>query len=217
MAEVDICNMALDRIGVDQDIESLDDTSLRARVCKRWYAHCRDVLLSDTPWNWALRVTALAEVSGDVPPGWSKQYRYPTDCLALKDVTDAGGSRYPLNQWYGAVFYGISYPWSMPRYSWEVRGEAENETGKIILVDCAVPYGLYVRRVTDPNQFDVQFTNTLAWGLAVEIAAGVKASADMRKQAAAAYAECKASAVARFMREARPDREPDSVSIQARA
>ncbi len=215
-SEVAIANMALSRIGVDQTIESLDDTSARARACKLWYAHCRDKALSDAPWNFALRVAALATVSGDPPPGWSYQFRYPADCLAMRDVTDDGGSRTSLGLWWASLEYAGYARWMPPRYPWEVRGEAVADTGKIIVTDLDVPYGLYVRRVLDPNQFTVQFVDAHAWCLAVELAPALKASADMRTQAAQGWASAKSSALAHFMRESRPDREPDSISISCR-
>lgn len=215
-SEVEICNMALDRIGVDQPIESLDDTSSRAKACRRWYAHCRDKALSETPWNWALRVVALADLGGTPPPGWSYQFRYPSDCLLLRDVTDEGGSRWGISEWVGSLYFPSIYPYARPRYPYEVRGEETADTGKIILVDLDVPYALYVRRVLDPNQFDVQFVDALAWLLGIELGGALKAQADLRTQAANAWASAKAQAVQRFMREARSDKQPDSPSVSGR-
>lgn len=215
-AEVDIVNMALDRIGVDHTIESLDENNPRARAARRWYPHCRDAALSEAPWNWALRVVALAELVGTPPPGWSKQFRYPTDCLLLRDIVDEGGARWGLTEWVGSLYYANSYLVGRPRYPYEVRGEDVADTGKIILVDLDAPYALYVRKVFDPNQFDVQFVDALAWRLAIELGGTLKAQAELRAQAASAYATARASAWQRFLREGRPDRVPESPSITAR-
>lgn len=215
-AEVDIVNMALDRIGVDHTIESLDENNPRARAARRWYPHCRRKALSEAPWNWALRVVALAEVAGTPPPGWSMQFRYPSDCLLLRDITDESGSRWGISEWIGSLYFPTIYPYARPRYPFEVRGEAESDTGKIVLVDLDVPYALYVRDVIDPNQFDVQFVDALGWLLAIELGGALKAQTDLRTQAANAWASAKAQAFQRFMREARSDKQPDSPSVLGR-
>ena len=212
-SEVTICNMALARIGIDQTIEDLADTSARARACKLWYAHCRDFVLADAPWNWAMKVAPLAQVDGGSVPGWSRLFRYPVDCLALRDLTDEGGSRQRINDWLSDLYVGNQ--WQTPRYSFEVRQDA-SEAGKVILTDVERPYALYTVRVTDPAQFDVKFTDTLAWRIGMELAVTLRAEGGKQRDCAQMYVVSKAEAKTRYMNEQRPDRQPESVSIQAR-
>lgn len=209
---VTICNMALSRIGIDQTIEDLDDTSTRARACNLWYEHCRDRTLSDAPWNFSLRVVALAKKTGTAPIGWAYHFAYPADCLALRDVTDESGARRPLSAWVDSLYRTVDYL-GAAKYPYEVRG---SDDGRVIVCDLDEPYALYTSRVTNSEYFDVQFMDALAWSLAVEIGGSLRADPGLVKVAAQMAQVAMTSAKARFMREQRPDRQPDSVSISAR-
>lgn len=46
---VQICNMALTRIGQNQFIDSIDEQSKAAELCALHYEQCRDQVLQDFP------------------------------------------------------------------------------------------------------------------------------------------------------------------------
>ena len=59
---VKIANMALSLLGADSSIESLDEETHNARMCKLWLEQARDGLLRAHPWKFA---TATAQVFAD--------------------------------------------------------------------------------------------------------------------------------------------------------
>lgn len=82
MDKVEICNIALNHIGV-ATIERLDEASEPARVCRRCYDYVRQAVLRKFPWTFATRSVQLAALQ-DVPPNWKYAYRYPADAVCLR-------------------------------------------------------------------------------------------------------------------------------------
>lgn len=89
MTEVDICNLALDNLGVTNKIESLGDASKEGKACGRWYATVRDVVLRSFPWPFARRVQALS-ATADTPSLWVYAYDLPDDCLKPRRLVRQG-------------------------------------------------------------------------------------------------------------------------------
>jgi len=88
-SEVDICNLALQRLGA-KSISSLTEDSTRARECNRVYTHARDTEMRSHPWNFA-RARASLAASTTVPAfGPAFQYPLPADFLRLLPSRDQG-------------------------------------------------------------------------------------------------------------------------------
>lgn len=147
-SEVDICNMALDRLG-HQPIVALGENTKAGGLCQRNYARCRDAVLTAHPWNFAI---ARAELSQDgTAPAFEYDYRFalpsgPTPPYCLKVV----------------------------RTRWEAEGYASTDIpyrieGRFLLCNEATAAIEYVARITDPAQFDELFTDVLAQRIAGEI------------------------------------------------
>ena len=85
VSEVQICNMALTKIGVDRII-SLDDAVKQAELCKESYPVIRDEFLGSHPWNFAITRTSLAAESTAPSWGFARQFPLPTDCLRVLEV-----------------------------------------------------------------------------------------------------------------------------------
>ncbi len=81
-SEVDICNLALQRLGATT-ITTLTDDSTAARECNRVYSHARDSELRAHPWNFARKRESLAASSTDPAFGYAKQYPLPSDFLRI--------------------------------------------------------------------------------------------------------------------------------------
>lgn len=81
-SEVDICNLALQRLGA-KSISSLTDDSNAARECNRVYAHARDTELRSHPWNFARKRASLAASSTAPAFGYALQYPLPSDYLRV--------------------------------------------------------------------------------------------------------------------------------------
>lgn len=82
ITETSICNSALLKLGADR-ITSLSEGSKQAKLCNEQYAKMRDEVLTQHPWNFALKRAAIAaDVSA---PEWGYAYKYslPADCLRV--------------------------------------------------------------------------------------------------------------------------------------
>ena len=84
MNEIEICNIALARIGV-APIESMDEASEAARACNQYYDFVRRNVLRKYPWTFATRPVTLAQID-ETPPDYKFAYRYPSDALALRKM-----------------------------------------------------------------------------------------------------------------------------------
>lgn len=86
-SEVDICNSALTKLGVEH-IVSLDEDSKAARLCKEQYPKIRDEILGSHLWNFAMKRAALALLP-DVPAfGFSYTYALPTDYIRVLHMSN---------------------------------------------------------------------------------------------------------------------------------
>jgi hypothetical protein len=167
MTEVDICNLALARCGVSTTIASLDEASKEAKLCKRFYAFCRDYVLEQAPWPFAVKVQALSpQAVSTLLPGWDYGYAWPTDALTMLEVVPAG-----------AVTESTGYytdccgPWMPQRsspYAWR-RALAAGGNTHVVLSGLDDAYGVYVARVTNTGAFSEMFASLVADRLAMEL------------------------------------------------
>lgn len=101
--EVDICNVALARLGDDATLTSIDppEGSAQADHCARFYPICKDKLLREYPWSFAVKRTTPAPLA--VEPLGEDEFAFtlPSDCLTLLaiHVTDEPHSRCGLNEY----------------------------------------------------------------------------------------------------------------------
>jgi hypothetical protein len=147
MDKIDVCNMALSRIGID-NIEALTEPSEPARACSQFYDHCRRVVLRKYPWTWATRRVQLAEIT-DKPQDFSYAYRYPASCLALRKLYNEHFDNIPAYTGYQIV---------------------SDKEGRAIYTDVANVSAEYTADIDDTGLFDEQFIEALSWKLAGSIA-----------------------------------------------
>lgn len=84
---VDICNLALDKLG-HSAIISLDDGNKAANICARTWPLVRDKELRDHPWNFSITRATLAP-SIDAPDwGFTYKHPFPTDLIRLIEIRD---------------------------------------------------------------------------------------------------------------------------------
>jgi len=86
-SEVEICNFALSNIR-GGSINSLDESSLQAQVCKLKYPILRDRLLTEVAWSFNHKIKALSLVSTEIF-NWAYAYQYPIDCLKINRLVGA--------------------------------------------------------------------------------------------------------------------------------
>lgn len=147
MNEIEICNIALARIGV-APIESMDEASEAARACNQYYDFVRRNVLRKYPWTFATRRVTLAQID-ETPPDYKYAYRYPSDALALRKM------------------YNKSYCGLPEKNQYKILSDTE---GKTIYTDIEAANIEYTTDVDDVSLFDDEFIEALGWKLAAEIA-----------------------------------------------
>ena len=81
--DVSICNMALGHVGTAGNIDSLDQDSSNARVCKQFYPVAKDKILRSYEWDFARTEEALVylgPLNRDVHQ-YNHRYQYPPNCV----------------------------------------------------------------------------------------------------------------------------------------
>lgn len=140
-SEVDIANRALQKLGAES-IASLTQDSENARACNLCYEPIRDAELRAHPWNFAIKRASLAADSTAPEFGYDAAYTLPSDCLRVL----------PPDPY---VNYNTM--------DWQIEGR------KILTNDGAPLEIRYIKRETDPNQYDSLFIECLSSKIAVEL------------------------------------------------
>lgn len=195
---VGICNLALGNIGSTKFIDSLDERSKEALVCKQYYESTRDTVLQEMEPNFASRRVVLAD-TGKAVTGWQYAYAYPTDCA------QAGAILLP----------GMRSPTPEFRVPFEI-GADDTGTSRLILCDLETAELRYTMLVTDPNMFSPLFVTALSWALAANIAMPMAVSPSLAERAEKQYRLMIGAAKAQSLNESQEDPYPQGSSINAR-
>jgi len=160
-SEVGICNLALSNIRAGS-INSFDEASSQAQLCRLKYPVLRDQALEDAPWQFSHRLIALALLTDEVH-GWTYVYQYPNDCLRI-------------NKLIGDVVLPTD-----TKIPYEIFNIGDN---KVIVSNEANLRIDYRAKVADPNLFTNQFVIALSHLLGGELAipiAGVDKGRSLRQ------------------------------------
>jgi hypothetical protein len=150
---VEICNRALDAIGVPP-ITAFTEETRAGGLCRRYYPQVRDDVIRSHPWNCASARAKLPALL--TPPAWGYQFAYqlPADCLRVLAVN-------------------ADDPFCHP---WKVEG-------RTIVTDREAPIEvLYLRRIEDSGFFDPMLVSVIAARLAMELARPLTSDSAIRKQ-----------------------------------
>lgn len=223
--QVQICNLALGRIGKTIPIASVDERSVEAMYLKSIWDVGRQFVLRAFVWPFASRIqflTLIADLTaGDqTVPGWTPEwaylYAYPFDCLFLDRVVVPQfctplrpfGWPLPSQAVVGPNFSGSRL---VPILVADLPG-----TGRVLYANVNPAQACYVEDVTDPTRFDPIFASALAWWLASELAASIQNNAPLAERLRAAYDGEVSKAAARALSEGVEVPEPDSQFVRAR-
>ena len=193
---VQICNIALSRIGQSQSIDSLTESSLAAGLCALHYPACVQQVLADGDWAFAESRVVLADI-GSPPTNWEYRYAYPNDCLKARRIAVPGMEIVPLAQ---RIPFKVVYSGS----------------GKAIVANWPEAELIYTADVTDTSLFTPLFTSALAWRLAAELAMGMQARPENYQAAMRNYQMEVSNAQAVSYEESEEGDMPDSEFIRAR-
>lgn len=141
LSVIQICNMALAKIGSDSFITSLTDDTKAARHFSIFYEPIRDSLLRSHLWRFARKQYQLAPLVEAPLFDGGKYFQIPTNCLRVV-VPDEN-------------YFGMYGRWSVE--------------GNKILADTDVLNIVGLQKVEDTDLFDPIFTEALATRLAHEL------------------------------------------------
>ena len=167
-SEVDICNLALARLGDTATVASLNppEGSAQAEHCARFYPMARDSLLEMHPWGFSTRRISLALLSAGWPE-WDYSYAQPNDAINILAVIPPSapddysvGFSIDNQQTYSAGNY-TPQPFSC---------EVDADGNEVIYTDQENAVLRYTSRVSDTTKFSPLFTDALAWLLASYLA-----------------------------------------------
>lgn len=164
---VSICNLALQRLGA-KAISSLTEDTTAGRACNRVYEQARDSELRAHPWSFARTRVQVAASSTDPVFGYAKQYQLPSDCLRILPTNGTNGTA--------------------TQDDWQI------EDRKILTDDTSPINLIYIKKVTDPNEFDALFSELLAARIAMDVAEKVTQSNTKKKEATDHYKAVQAEA-----------------------
>ena len=168
---VDICNLALLRIGSSVAITSITSpTNNEERTCAVLYPMARDFCLQDIQPTFSRKVASGSTATGTLPQGWAYIYTYPSDCLEVTKVYGTASPRVDEPQPFTVINLGTTI------------AIATNQASAVIE---------YVTQVTDPDLFDDDFVSALGYYLASELSMPISSSADGAKAQLAAYEDLK--------------------------
>ena len=207
MDDVNICNIALSRIGVSLKISSLQTERTKEAIeLRNVYEMVRDKVLGAAPWPFARKVVPLA-LTGDAPLRWKYRYAYPNDCVAMRALFPSSLltslSPEALRQYLRA---------HKTPYELELVGDGT----QTIVTDLEQSYAEYTVRVTNSAVFDAAFVSAFAWGLAAEVALPLAKTIDHSRNAGAQYSAEINTALAKALNEEGADPFPESEFVMAR-
>ena len=162
LTETQMLNFALGSIGADR-IAAIDDGSINANYCLDFYPPLRTGLLRSHNWNFAEhRVALVAEATAPLFE-YAFAYPLPSDCLRLKEYNGS------------ALDTSVLPDGILVTRFFKIEGR------KIFSNDGVVNI-VYVRDVTDPNQWDSLFFMVITTWLAGLLAGAI--TKDLRRREA---------------------------------
>lgn len=197
-SDIEICNLALSRVAVTKAIVSFTERSKEAEQCRVFYAPLRDLVLQAFPWPFAESTVALADL-GSPAPGWAYRYRYPANCLKVRNIVQPG--------WRRALTIDQKIPFQI----------GYDAGGRVIHTDQPEAVCRFTFKVEDSTFFDPQFVDMLAWRLAMDLALPLSSKTDLVQFATQQYQMALTLAEGGAFQESQDDPEPESEFITVRA
>lgn len=144
ISETDIANISLAGIGQEDPIDNLwTDDSKNARLCRRFFWPTVDALLRGHLWNCAIHRRTITPLAAAPDSDWDYQYQLPVNpyCLRMLQVGEAADQ--PIE--------------------WRIEGR------RLLCNESSTPI-VYIKRITDTNEFDPLLVDALAVSLSIKLA-----------------------------------------------
>lgn len=148
---VEICNLALARLGDEATVASIDppEGSAQAEHCQRFYPIARDVLMESHDWSFATARARLALLADADAWEWQFAYAEPANTIRVLAILGPNGS-------------ATDEPQDFDREA--------TATATKILTNQADAVARYTVRVIDSSRYPPLFVDALAWLLASMLA-----------------------------------------------
>jgi hypothetical protein len=156
--KVAICNLALKRLRIGRSITSLTESTAEARACNDVYEFCRQEVLTDKVWPFAVRETTLALVEEEPSLEWAYSYRIPSDCLRLDRLVPNTSATTDL-RWPDAQYKAADVLYR----------ESSDASGRLLFTNEEDPILLYTVNIDNEALFLPSFGSALAYKIAMEI------------------------------------------------
>lgn len=164
-SEVDICNLALGKLGATAITSLAAPSTFEEEQCKLWYPVCRDAVLEEHTWSWASARYKLNPTGNDPVWGDDIQYQRPQGIVAVARLYANTNTRDLI-----------------PPEQWKVEGQH-------IYSSEAAAYAVCVTRVLDPQRFTGLFVSALAARLAAELCNPLTENTALSQQLWGEYAQ----------------------------
>jgi hypothetical protein len=173
-SEVDLCNLALARLGDDASVSSINppDQSAQASHCARFYPIARDSMLEMHTWGFSTKRAVLSQIANPTTE-WAYCYAAPSDMLNILAVLDSastddyGVSSISPQTVIGTINTGNSV-YTPQTFSMETINGVD-----VILTNQPNATVRYTGYVTDTTKFSPLFADALSWLLASHLAGPV--------------------------------------------
>jgi len=198
-SDVEICNRALNHLGVGKEISNLTtETGDEALACRQNFAPLRDMMFRDFPYSFATKIVTLGLVEENPTTEWNYSYSYPSDCLFVRRIPS--GLRNDNRQ--SQVSYRVM----------------RSDAGLLIYTDMKDAELEYTFRATDGLQYPEDFAWALSWLMATVMAPRLTAGDPFKlgDRAVQFYEAFLGKAQANDLNEQQPDEEPQSEMIRER-
>jgi len=147
ISNVDICNLALTKLG-HNTIVSLTEETENGRRCNRVFSPCKREVLRAYTWSFATKIEPLAEISGEEIINYKYLYSLPVNCLYVVSVYNENKTE--INDYKKLL--------------------TPNTNVECIATNTYQAYLEYIVDVGDANLFDSVFVSALVLRLASELA-----------------------------------------------
>lgn len=165
-SKTDIWNLALSHIGDGDDVDDVDEQSVEAEQCRKFYPIARDMVLERHNWDFAMKTAQLSTLSQAASRQWTYRYAVPADYI--KAVTVAPDLNLLTATWLTEEQYRRQIE------TWAKTFELESdENGDIsILTNEYQAYLKYIYRNENTGAYSAGFVMALSYLLASFLAGG---------------------------------------------
>lgn len=207
MNKIQICNIALQRIGVTRKIESLTEETVEAENCELFFDMAVQMVYEDGQFDNMLKYKALSLIAENPNDEWLYVYDYPNDAITIRHVV----MPYPPQERHHYYHHDENFLHQL---------EVEYARGRyndrdVIFANMEDAVVAYLEKPNENAAFNSKFASLVAWYLAKELGTALGVDFQRSDRAAQYYQKELRVAMASIQNE-KEHREPIPAFIAAR-